>query len=74
MMVAWLLGLAIAWKWELFGGVMALGAVFIAAIVNWRVMTFPGALIVVTAVLYLASWWMRRVRPGDATEVDANGS
>ena len=62
MMAVWLVGLSVAWRWELTGGMMTLAGLLIAAVVNWRVLTFPGILIAVTAVLFLSSWWIRRTR------------
>ncbi len=57
-----LAGLGVAWKWELIGAVMTLGAVLVGALVNWRVLVFPGTLIPLTACLYLLSWWISRTR------------
>ena len=62
MMAVWLVGLSVAWRWELTGGVMTLAGLLIAAAINWRVLAFPGILIAVNAVLFLSSWWMRRPR------------
>lgn len=62
MMVTWLVGLAIAWKWELAGGAITLAALAIAATVNWRVLVFPGTLVAVAAGLFLVGWWMTRGR------------
>ena len=64
-MLAWLVGLAVAWKWELAGGAIALVAVLICALVNWRVLIFPGTLIPITALLFLSSGWMRRTLQRD---------
>jgi hypothetical protein len=61
-MVVSLVGLMVALKWELTGGVMTLTAVLIGAVVNWRVLWFPGILIPIAAVLFLACWWMSRAR------------
>jgi hypothetical protein len=55
-----LAGLALAWKWELAGSLVTLAAVGACAAVNWRVLIFPGTLIPIAAVLYLASWWICR--------------
>lgn len=57
-----LLGLALAWRWELVGAALALVAIAICAFANWRVLIFPGALIPVTAMLFVASWWVYRHR------------
>jgi uncharacterized membrane protein (GlpM family) len=61
-MGAWLAGLAVAWKWEFIGGMMTLIAFAIAAVNNWRVLSFPILLVPITAVLFLLSWWMHRQR------------
>jgi hypothetical protein len=61
-MVISLVGLAVAWKWELTGATMTLVAVVIGAVINWRVLAFPITLIPLTACLFLLSWWMNRTR------------
>lgn len=48
-----LVGLVLAWKWELAGPAITLIAILICAAVNWKVLVFPGAVIPITAVLYL---------------------
>ena len=53
-----LVGLLLAWKWEFIGAAITLFAILVCAAVNWRVLVFPGALIPITAALYLFSWWM----------------
>lgn len=58
-LVVSLAGLLFAWKWEFAGGVIALIAITVCAVVNWRVLVFPGALIPISAVLYLITWWIR---------------
>jgi hypothetical protein len=57
-MTLWLLGLAVAWKWELAGGAIALVALLLDGIVNWRIFA-PGILIATTAGLFICSWWLR---------------
>ena len=52
-LVVSLVGLLLAWKWELAGAAVALIAIMVCAVVNWRVLVVPGALIPITAVLYL---------------------
>jgi len=59
-LVASLVGLAVAWKWELLGGALTLAAVSICAFFNWGVLAFPGTLIPVAAVMFVASWWLGR--------------
>ncbi len=71
-MGAWLVGLAIAWKWEFIGGMVTLVAYAIAAVVNWRVLSFPFVLIPITAGFFLVSWWMRRGHRDSKTECDAS--
>ena len=53
-----LVGLLLAWKRELAGASLTLLAIAVCAAVNWKVLVFPGALIPLTAVLYLFAWWM----------------
>jgi hypothetical protein len=64
------LGLAIAWKWELAGGAMTLGAMLIGALTIPGAFTIPGALfilvnvkrlpVLVDALLFLYCGWMSR--------------
>jgi hypothetical protein len=57
-----LTGLGVAWKWELAGGLLTLGAILVCALVNWKVLVFPGTLILVTAALFLLSWQVNKTR------------
>jgi|SRR5687768_8775818 len=57
-LVVSLVGLLLAWKWELAGAAIALIAILVCAVVNWRVLVFPGTLIPITSVLYFISWWI----------------
>lgn len=50
-----LVGLLLAWKWELAGAAIALIAIVGCAIVNWQILVSPGALIAINALLYFAS-------------------
>jgi hypothetical protein len=60
-LVASLLGLAVAWKWELTGGVVTLGAMLIVAFINLRgVLLTPWVVVPLGALLFLVCWWMRR--------------
>jgi hypothetical protein len=61
-----LLGLALAWVREFAGAVLTLLAVAISAGMNWKVLVLPGMLIPIAALLFLASWWVRRVSGGVA--------
>jgi hypothetical protein len=60
-----LVGVAIAWKWELAGGLLTLAAIFIGAFVNWRVLISPGILIAVDGLLFLLCWWISRTGGDD---------
>lgn len=57
-MVVSLVGLAVAWKWELLGGALTLAAVAAGAFLNWGVLSFPGTLIPVAAAMFVACGWM----------------
>ena len=59
-LVVSLLSLLLAWKWEFAGAAIALVAIMACAILNWRVLVFPGALIPVSALLFMLSWWTCR--------------
>ena len=52
-LVVSLVGLLLAWKWEFAGAAIALIAILACAVVNWRILISPGALIPISAVLYL---------------------
>ncbi|MGA3164379.1 MAG: hypothetical protein ABSD77_09345 [Verrucomicrobiota bacterium] len=61
LMFAWLLGLALAWRWELAGAALTLAAILIQAFfINWRVVVGFGILPPITALLFLLCWWMGR--------------
>ncbi len=53
-----LVGLLVAWKWELAGGAVALAAFVLANVIN------PGFLVLwpvaIAAVLFLTCWWFGR--------------
>lgn len=57
-----LIGLLLAWKWELAGAAITLISIAVCAAVNWKVLVFPGALIPLAALLYLLSWWLNGSR------------
>ena len=61
-MVISLAGLGVAWKWELIGAALTLGAVLVGAVANWRTLVFPGALTPLAASLFLLCWCMSRTR------------
>ena len=50
-----LTGLGLAWKWELTGGIIALVAYFVLAIINYSVLGFPLLYIwPLTGILFIA--------------------
>jgi hypothetical protein len=56
MMLLWLLGLAVAWRWELVGAVATLTGAMIGALLNQNAVAL--ALIpCVPAVMFLLCWW-----------------
>ena len=52
-LVVSLVGLLLSWKLELTGAIITLIAIVVCASANWRILASPGALIPVTAMLYL---------------------
>lgn len=67
LMIASVLGLGAALRWERLGAVVSLVAVVMGAVLNWRVLLFPATLIPMTAVLFLFSSYLRPVqRPNPA--------
>jgi hypothetical protein len=61
LMFAWLLGLALAWRWELAVATLTLAAFLIEAFfINWRVVAGLGILPPITALLFLLCWWVGR--------------
>ena len=48
-----LAGLLLAWKREFTGAVITLIAILVCAALNWKILVSPGALIPLTALLYL---------------------
>lgn len=61
-LVTSLVGLLLAWKWEHIGGAITLIAIAVCAAVNWYVLVSPGALIPLTAILFLSSRSLRTYR------------
>lgn len=55
-----LLGLVLAWKWELPGAALTLAAISLCAVFNWKVLVFPGTLIPIAAALFLTGWCLSR--------------
>ncbi len=61
LMLAWLLGLALAWKWELPGATLTLAAILTQAFfINPRVVDSLGMLPPITALLFVFCWWLDR--------------
>ena len=56
-MIVSFLALAISWKWELAGGLVALAAVIVGAPFNLRGYLSLNLIIPFNAVLFLFSWW-----------------
>ncbi len=56
-----LIGLGLAWKWELTGGIIALAAYFVLAIVNPDTLQFSLLLLYpATAILFIVLWVINR--------------
>jgi hypothetical protein len=55
-----LLGLALGWVREKTGAIVCLCSISICALINWKVLLFPGTLLPFTAFLFLLSSWLRR--------------
>ncbi len=56
-----LIGLGLAWKWELTGGIIALAAYFVLAIVNPDTLQFSLLLLYpATAILFIVLWAISR--------------
>jgi len=60
MMLLWLAGLAVAWRWELAGAVITLIAVLIAGWINPGAVGGLGILPPIAGVLFLCCGWMSR--------------
>lgn len=67
-LVASLVGLAVAWKWEPLGAALTLAAVLACAFINWRVLVFPGTLIPIAGLLFLSSTILNRTRNDGSAE------
>jgi hypothetical protein len=63
LMSIWLVGLAVAWKWEFAGALIVLVAFGCNMVINIRVLFFPGFSVPTTAILFLISWWLGKTRP-----------
>ena len=60
LMGIYLIGLVIAWKWEVAGATVVLVAFAGNAILGIDIFSFPLILVPITACLFLLSWWLRR--------------
>ncbi len=70
-----LLGLAVAWKWELLGGLTALVAyVVLVVFFDWRLLASPYLLWAIAAILFLSSWWLHRAAQRDTVTKTSGGS
>lgn len=58
-MLLWLAGLAVAWRWEFVGAAVALIAALIGALLNPNAATLA-VIPVVPALLFLFCWWRSR--------------
>jgi len=73
LMAIWLIGLVIAWKWEVAGATAVLVAFAANAILSIDIFSFPMILVPITACLFLLSWWLRRPRtPVESPSVEEN--
>ncbi len=66
---AGMLGLLLAWRWELVGGAAALAAFVLASLINRRMLLFYP--VAIAAILYLVCWVTDRKR---ATVARATGA
>lgn len=75
-MLLWLLGLAVAWRWELVGSLAALTGALIGGLLNPNAV----ALIVVPAIpalMFLFCWWRGSTSPQEnrsAEQIEDRGS
>ena len=53
-----LLGLLLAWRWELAGGIVALAAFVLACLINHKLLVFYP--VAIAAILFLTCWWFSR--------------
>jgi hypothetical protein len=60
MMLLWLGGLAVAWRWELVGAILALMGALIGALLNPNTVSLC-VVPAVPALLFLFCWWRSRV-------------
>lgn len=57
-MLVTLASLAAAWKWERAGSLIALAAVLVQGIINWKIFLAPSILMPITALLFLICGWL----------------
>ena len=72
-MIVSLVALAVAWRWELGGSILALVAVAIGAAYNWRGWLSLAIIVPIDAVLFLLSWRLNQSE-GQAGEPAAAGA
>jgi hypothetical protein len=60
LMGTWLLGLLLAWKWELAGGIIILSAYVVFGFINVAAFTMPFPFLAIIGMLFLLSWWINR--------------
>lgn len=69
-MVVALVGLALAWKWEVLGGLMTLvGFVILALVSDLGIPASPFIPWPMTAVMFLASAWLGAARTNDQATI-----
>ena len=75
LMLAWLLGLALAWKWEFAGATLTLAAILTQAFfINPRVLDSLGMLPPITALLFVFCWWLGRQSSSSPIAVISRGT
>ncbi len=67
LVVIQIIGLVVAWKWELAGGLMTLAAAVPLGIINLRTLTTLWGLVPFVAILFLLCWWFSRA-PGQRAD------
>jgi hypothetical protein len=62
-LIASLIGLGVALRWERLGACLTLLGIAICAVLNWRVLMSPTAVIPVCAIFYLIGSYLRHTTP-----------
>jgi hypothetical protein len=60
-MGGWLVGLMLGWRSESVGGTIVILTFVISAAINPNVLSIPFLLIPTAGILFLVSWWVRRI-------------